>query len=171
MMKFYTTLLCIMVLFGVKAQTFQLFTEDFNLPTATFTLNTAGPAGVASGTNKWIINNSYTGGFGYPNTTTQDLTARTIGGAPTSNYLHIYDEEGAPAITCASYDPTDPSDNFAEMSGGFYALGLIDIEYTFFGYVKVVQATTDKCITVPMEDPGHPWEWLCIADKLYGNMK
>ena len=132
-MKFYTTLLCIMVLFGVKAQTFQLFTEDFNLPTATFTLNTAGPAGVASGTNKWIINNSYTGGFGYPNTTTQDLTVSgTIGGAPTSNYLHIYDEEGAPAITCASYDPTDPSDNFAEMSGGFCTLGLIDIEYTFF---------------------------------------
>lgn len=160
-----------MVLFGVKAQTFQLFTEDFNLPTATFTLNTAGPAGVASGTNKWIINNSYTGGFGYPNTTTQDLTVSEPLAVP------------QPAITCTFMMkkvhrqspvqvmtlPTHPTT--LQKCQEAFVLGLIDIEYTFFGYVKVVQATTDKCITVPMEDPGHPWEWLCIADKLYGNMK
>ncbi|MBP9880968.1 MAG: hypothetical protein KBF44_12720, partial [Chitinophagales bacterium] len=114
-------------------QTFQLFTEDFNVPSGSFTLNTAGPGGVATGTNKWIINDSYTGGFGYPNTTSQELTETgTIGGAPFSTYMHIYDEEGAPAITCASYDASDPSDNFTEMSGGFCTLGLIDIEFTFF---------------------------------------
>jgi len=134
-MKIYTTLLiCILVTTGIQAQTFQLYTEDFNVPGGAFLLNTAsGPGGVPVGTNKWITNNSYTGGFGYPNTTTQDLTeSGTIGGAPTSTYLHIYDEEGAPAITCASYDATAASDNFAEMASGFCTLGLIDIEFTFF---------------------------------------
>ncbi|HNV98359.1 MAG TPA: hypothetical protein PKL06_03245, partial [Chitinophagales bacterium] len=110
-----------------------MFTEDFNTGGGSFTLNTPGPGGAPLGTNKWIINDSYTGGFGYPNTTTQDLTeSGTIGGAPMSPYLHIYDEEGAPVISCASYDPTDPSDNFTEMTGGFCTLGLIDIEFTFF---------------------------------------
>ena len=127
MMKFYTTILCFLAAFSLEAQTFQLFTEDFNVPSGSFTLNTAGPGGVATGTNKWIINDSYTGGFGYPNTTSQELTETgTIGGAPFSTYMHIYDEEGAPAITCASYDASDPSDNFTEMSGGFCTLGLID---------------------------------------------
>ncbi|MEZ5013000.1 MAG: gliding motility-associated C-terminal domain-containing protein [Chitinophagales bacterium] len=133
MHKLYTTLLIgISIISSVQAQTFELFTEDFNTPTASFLLNTPGP-GTGTGTNQWVINNSYTGGFGYPNTTTQDITAGgTIGGAPTSTYLHVYDLEGAPAVTCASYDPTDPSDNFAEMAYGFCTLGLVDIEFTFF---------------------------------------
>lgn len=133
MTKLYTLIVGLIMSATLAGQTFQLFTEDFNVPTGSFILNTPGPGGAAVGTNKWVINNSYTGGFGYPNTTTQDLTeSGTIGGAPTSTYLHIYDEEGAPAITCASYDPTSTSDNFAEMSGGFCTLGLIDIEFTFF---------------------------------------
>ena len=134
MMKLYTTLLIsFFIPFGQQAQTFQLYTEDFNGPVTTFSLNTPGPGGVPTGSNKWVVNNSYTGGFGYPNTTTEDMTVSgTIGGAPTSSYLHIYDEEGAPAITCASYDPTDASDNFTEMTSGFCTLGLINIEFTFF---------------------------------------
>ncbi|MBK7036144.1 MAG: hypothetical protein IPH42_07315 [Bacteroidetes bacterium] len=133
MIRFYTALLVFsFTIVGLKAQTFQLYTEDFNGLTAPFILNSTGPGG-AVGTNKWIINDSYEGGFGYPNTTTQDLTEfGTIGGAPMSKYLHIYDEEAAPAITCASYNTTAPSDNFAEMSSGFCTLGLIDIEFTFF---------------------------------------
>ena len=117
MIRFYTALLVFsFTIVGLKAQTFQLYTEDFNGLTAPFILNSTGPGG-AVGTNKWIINDSYEGGFGYPNTTTQDLTEfGTIGGAPMSKYLHIYDEEAAPAITCASYNTTAPSDNFAEMS-------------------------------------------------------
>jgi gliding motility-associated-like protein len=133
MIRFYTTLLLFgLTMLGLNAQTFQLYTEDFNGATASFILNSTGPGG-AVGTNKWVINDSYEGGFGYPNTTTQDLTEfGTIGGAPMSKYLHIYDEEAAPAITCASYNTDAASDNFAEMSGGFCTLGLIDIEFTFF---------------------------------------
>jgi len=132
MTKIYTLLLFCAITFGLQAQTFQLYTEDFNTYAGSFVLNSAGP-GAGTGTNKWIVNDSYTGGFGYPNTTSQEETVSgTIGGAPYSTYLHIYDEEGAPAIDCASYDPTAPSDNFAEMAGGFCTLGLINIEYTFF---------------------------------------
>ncbi|MFI5173115.1 MAG: hypothetical protein ACHQFW_12040, partial [Chitinophagales bacterium] len=134
MMKIYTTLLLfVFAALGLGAQTFQLYTEDFNGPAPGFTLNTPGPGGAASGTNQWVINDSYAGGFGYPNTTTQDLTEfGTIGGAPMSTYLHIYDLEGAPAITCASYNPDNASDNFAEMTSGFCTLGLVNIEFTFF---------------------------------------
>lgn len=133
MMRLYTLLIGLTCALSSFGQTFQLYTEDFNTGGASFILNSAGPAGAALGTNQWVINDSYTGGFGYPNTTTQDLTeSGTIGGAPTSPYLHIYDLEGAPAVTCASYDPSDASDNFAEMGGGFCTLGLIDIEFTFF---------------------------------------
>lgn len=124
------------------------------------------------GTNKWIINDSYEGGFGYPNTTTQDLTEfGTIGGAPMSKYLHIYDEEAAPAITCASYNTTAPSDNFAEMSSGFYALGLIDIEFTFSGWAKVTRTIMVRYITAQMAVPGLQWAWDFTTIKPYGNMK
>ncbi len=156
MMKIYTTLLAVALgITCLQAQTFQLYTEDFNSPTTTFTLNTSGPAAGTVGSNRWVINNSYTGGFGYPNTPTEDLTeSGTIGGAPMSKYLHIYDEDAAPAVTCASYDPTNVSDNFAEMTSGFCTLGLIDIEFTFF---YLCEGSPEAYGQVYYSADGGPW--------------
>ncbi|MBK8681166.1 MAG: gliding motility-associated C-terminal domain-containing protein [Bacteroidetes bacterium] len=134
MRNIYLICICLFVFSNrLHAQTFQLFSEDFDIDySGSFILNSAGP-GDSVGSNQWIINDSYTGGFGYPNTTSESLTeSGTIGGAPYSTYMHIYDIEGAPSITCASYDASDASDYFAEMAAGFCTLGLIDIEFTFF---------------------------------------
>ena len=182
MVKFYTLLLSVFI-FAVSssAQTFQLFTEGFEGPTYGFTLNTTGPGSSPLGSNKWIINNSYTGGFGYPNTTPEDSTVSgTIGGAPFSNYLHIYDEEGAPAITDASYDPSDPSDNFTVMTTGFCTLGLTDIEFTFFylcegsptAYGQVYYSLDGGAWTpcgMGLYNSQHLWKYEVITDPLFEN--
>ncbi len=179
MTKIYTTLLFSLFIFtGLQAQTFQLYTEDFNAFGGSFLLNTAGP-GVGSGNNKWIVNDSYTGGFGYPNTTPEDSTVSgTIGFAPYSPYLHIYDEGGAPLITCASYDPSTPSDYFTEMAGGFCTLGLINIEYTFFwlcegsptAYGQVYYSADGgpwTAVGEPMYNDQHLWKYEVLTDPAF----
>ncbi|HQU76190.1 MAG TPA: gliding motility-associated C-terminal domain-containing protein [Chitinophagales bacterium] len=131
--KYLWTLILLLATASVSSQTFQLFAEDFDDDYAgSFLLNSAGP-GDSIGNNQWIINDSYTGGFGYPNTPSQLMVeSGTIGGAPYSTYLHVHDVEAAPAVINASYDPGSASDHFAEMAYGFCTLGLVDIEFTFF---------------------------------------
>lgn len=166
MRYFYLVCTCVCILTeALHAQTFQLFSEDFDVDyTGSFILNTAGP-GDSAGTNQWIINNSYTGGFGYPNTTSQSETeSGTIGGAPYSTYLHIYDTEGAPAITCASYDPSDASDYFAQMASGFCTLGLTDIEFTFF---YLCEGSPGAYGQVYYSADGGPW--TAVGDALYND--
>ena len=114
----------------LKAQSTQLFTEDFQTGGASFTLNSGGPA-APSGNNTWIINNNYTGLPTYPNTMREDSTyGGTIGFAPYSNYLHIHD--AASGITNGNYDPTNASDNFAYMTNGICTLGMDSVHFSFF---------------------------------------
>lgn len=81
--KYLWTLILLLATASVSSQTFQLFAEDFDDDYAgSFLLNSAGP-GDSIGNNQWIINDSYTGGFGYPNTPSQLMVeSGTIGGAP-----------------------------------------------------------------------------------------
>lgn len=165
MVKLYSVLVLFFISATLAAQTFQIYTEDFDEDYGgSFILNSAGPSD-SIGTNKWVINNSYTGGFGYPNTTPQDsVVGGTIGFAPYSTYLHVYDEEGAPTITCASYDPSSPSDFFAEMAGGFCTLGLIDIEFTFF---YVGEGSSSAYGQVYYSKDGGPW--TAIGETFYND--
>ncbi|MBC8045325.1 MAG: gliding motility-associated C-terminal domain-containing protein [Fimbriimonadaceae bacterium] len=183
MMKLYAFIFLVCISSVLSAQTFQLYAEDFDLDYAgSFILNTAGP-GDSIGTNSWIINDSYDGGFGYPNTTPQDsAVGGTIGLAPNSTYLHIYDEEGAPAITNASYDPSDPSDYMAQMAAGFCTLGLIDIEFTFFylcegsptAYGQVYYSADGgpwTPIGEALYNDQHLWKYEVITDPVFENVQ
>lgn len=181
MAKFYASCLFVLIITSVQAQTFQIFTEDFDIDYAgSFILNTSG-IGDSIGTNKWIINNDYSGGGAYPNTTPQDsVVGGTIGLAPYSNYLHIYDTEGSPFTENASYDPSDASDYFAEMGAGFCTLGLTDIELTFFyvcegsptAYGQVYYSADGGAWTAvgePIYNDQHLWKYEVITDPAFEN--
>lgn len=111
-------------------QNIQLFANDFNVPSTSFTLNTTA-FGPVTGANRWTINNQYIGLPAYPNTKSQDSTvAGTIAGAPFSTYLHIRDVNSASGN--ANFNPNSASDNFVEMTDGFCTKALYDIKFTFF---------------------------------------
>lgn len=124
-------LLGILAWVGVRAQNIQVMVEDFESSSSFFTWDdTTGP-GTPTGSNNWIINDEYDGQGTYPNTTRQDSTTiGTIGGAPFSNYLHIYDTTGS--VENCNYKPSAASDRFAYTSGSFCTLGLTDARLVFF---------------------------------------
>ena len=131
-------LFCVMLIcisgISTYAQQFILFTENFESGFSLFSLNSGGPS-TGTGSNKWIINNSYTGTPVYDNTLSQDSTVSgTIGSAPNSSYLHIHDEATrlGGGVSNANYNGTVPSDQFAFISSGFCTLGMSDIIFTFF---------------------------------------
>ncbi|MFN9798693.1 MAG: hypothetical protein ACK54P_01635, partial [Bacteroidota bacterium] len=112
------------------AQDVQLYTEDFETGGSSFTINSGGPGG-NSGDSQWIINNQYSGGGTFPNTTLQSVTAGgTIGFAPQSNYLHIHDVPSG--ITNNNSDNTTSADRFAHMTTGICTYGLEDVHLSFF---------------------------------------
>lgn len=115
---------------AAMAQDVQLYTEDFETGGSSFTINSGGPGG-NSGDSQWIINNQYSGGGTFPNTTLQSVTAGgTIGFAPQSNYLHIHDVPSG--ITNNNYDNTTSADRFAHMTAGICTYGLEDVHLSFF---------------------------------------
>jgi gliding motility-associated-like protein len=130
-------LLYVLALFTVVAaqgQTVQLYNEDFEDNFVPFTLNQGG-VGNATGSNKWTINNLYSGAPVYPNTTPQDQTVSgTISFAPTSRYLHIHDTvaQSVQGIGNANWNPLSASDQFAYTTNGFCTLGFTDVNFTFF---------------------------------------
>lgn len=130
-------ILYVLALFTVVAaqgQTVQLYNEDFEDNFVPFTLNQGG-VGNATGSNKWTINNLYSGAPVYPNTTPQDQTVSgTISFAPTSRYLHIRDTvaETVQSIGNANWNPLVASDQFAFTTNGFCTLGFTDVNFTFF---------------------------------------
>lgn len=114
----------------LKAQSIQLFTEDFQSGGTSLTINGSGP-GSNTGNNQWIINNQYSGVPTYLNTMRQDSTySGTIGSAPYSSYLHIYDVPSS--ISNCNYNPAEPSDRFAYMTDGLCTLGMDSVHFSFF---------------------------------------
>ncbi|MFN4122503.1 MAG: T9SS type A sorting domain-containing protein [Flavobacteriales bacterium] len=133
-----------------QAQT-ELYFEDFNAATSTFTLNTSDVSSTATGSNIWVINNSYTGGsgsgnvicFGVPlpvnftinNTPTQP---GGITGGPTSGYLHTASNLAIGAgITNSSFQAADglctnPENIFACMSSQVSTVGFDNVNFTFW---------------------------------------
>ncbi len=111
-------------------QQIQLYVEDFEGVNPPFALNDTG-IGTNSGTNKWIVNDNYTGAPTYPNTISQDSTNfGTIFGAPDSRYLHIHDSVSG--ITNCNFNPNAASDRFAHLTNGFCTLAMTDVKVVFF---------------------------------------
>ena len=114
----------------LKAQSVQLFTEDFQTGGTSFTQNGTG-LGTNSGNNQWVVNSQYSGAPTYPNTMREDSTySGTIASAPFSSYLHINDVPSG--ITNSNYNPTTQSDRFAYMTNGICTLGMDSVHFSFF---------------------------------------
>ncbi len=124
----------LMVSTFLKAQqTIQLYYEDFDGGVPSFLLNSSAGIGSNTGTNQWIINNSYDGNGLYPDTPDETQTfSGTIAGAPYSNYLHINDVNNTSTAANANYDPNSASDRVAAMNTGFCTLAMTDVTFTFF---------------------------------------
>lgn len=123
------TVICTFYSLMLKAQPFQIFTEDFEL-TNGFTINSGGPS-APTGNNNWVVSNNYIGAPTYPNTMSEDSTySGNITGAPHSRYLHIHDN--ASGITNANYDATNVSDNFTYLTNGLCTLGMDSVQLIFF---------------------------------------
>ncbi len=117
--------------FCAQAQTnILVYSENFENGAPSVVMNTT-DVGSNTGSNMWIINNSYNGAPLYPNTTDESVTVGgTISFAPTSKYLHIYPQPSG--ITNCSYDPTAASDRFVRITGGMCTRGMSDVKLTFF---------------------------------------
>ncbi|UPT68347.1 MAG: hypothetical protein M0D57_06845 [Sphingobacteriales bacterium JAD_PAG50586_3] len=127
--------LALFIVVSAKSQTVQLYNEDFEDVIVPFTLNQGGQVGTATGSNKWTINNLYSGAPVYPNTTPQDQTVSgTISFAPNSRYLHVRDTiaQTLQGIGNANWNPVVSSDQFAFTTNGFCTLGFTDVNFTFF---------------------------------------
>jgi len=109
-----------------------LYTETFENPTNSFTLNGNG-IGSNLGSNTWVINNAYNGQPTYANTPSQDsVVSGQISNAPFSKYLHIHDQTAAPTIANANWNTNNASDRFAFLGGSFCTLGMTNVTFAFF---------------------------------------
>lgn len=161
--KILPVLLVLMFWFGNGiAQNIQLFAEDFNVTSNTFTLNTTA-FGPVTGANRWVINNQYLGQGIYPDTKSQDSTvAGTIAGAPYSTYLHIRDVNSAAGN--ANFNPNSASDNFVQMTDGFCTKALHDVKFTFFW---LCEGNTQAYGRVYYSINGGPWTQ--VGGNLFNN--
>lgn len=169
--------ICILNVFALSAQSFQLFTEDFEL-TNGFTMNSGGPA-AATGNNKWTVTNNYSGVPLYSNTISEDSTySGNITFAPHSKYLHIYDSFSG--ITNANYDATNVSDNFTFLTNGLCTLGMDSVQLIFF---YLCEGSSNAYGEVYYSINGGPWiqtgqaqyknkykwQYENISDPVFGN--
>ncbi len=146
----------------LKAQSIQLFTEDFQTGGSSFTQNGAGPSSDI-GNNQWIINNQYSGVPTYPNTMPEDSTySGTIGSAPNSSYLHIHDVSSG--ITNCNYDPASASDRFAYMTNGLCTLGMDSVHFSFFYLSEGSGTAYGKVYYSANNGP-----WIQTGQSLYNN--
>ena len=119
----------------------QLFTEGFNQPTISWSLNDSVLTN-NFGNNQWVINSDYNGNGITPNTTPQNQTlGGTISNAPYSGYAHIYDSVKSSLVANANYDTTQASDRFLVLADGICTMGLSDVELSFF-YIAEGSATS-----------------------------
>lgn len=130
MKKLFTLLACSAF---ITAQA-QIYSENFNGGSHTFTLNTTDASSVSSGNNAWLVNNSYNGGTVIETCTGFDIPI-TIGatssqpggitGGPTSNYLHICSDWGQTAgVLNGNFQAADGSCQFSE---GYFARMTSDV--------------------------------------------
>lgn len=154
--------LCLISSTFLNSQNVVLFTEDFQLGSGNWTLNSGGP-GSNSGTNQWIMNNNYTGAPTYNDTYSEDSTySGTIGFAPYSNNLHIHDQPSG--ITNANYDPGATSDQFAFQTSGICTQGVDSVHFSFF---YLCQGSATAFGQVYYSANGGPW--LPIGQAQYSN--
>lgn len=133
-----------------KSQT-ELFFENFNAPTNSFTLNTTDAVSTSSGVNIWVRNDSYLGGAGSGNiiclgqpfpvsftiSNTPDQPAGVIG-SPNSGYLHTASNLAIGAgITNSSFQAADglctPDERiFARMSNDISTIGFDNVTLSFW---------------------------------------
>ncbi len=145
-----------------NAQSIQIFTEDFQLGGNSFTLNSSGP-GTNSGLNQWIINNNYNGAPTYPNTMPQDSTyGGTIGFAPNSQYLHIFDSNSG--ISNCNYNSSATSDQFAFMTTGLCTYGIDSVHFSFFYLCEGSATAFGKVYYSANNGP-----WIQIGQAQYNN--
>jgi len=109
------------------------------------------------GGNDWVINTTYNGLPGYPNTPNEDSVLGGLGqihGAPYSSYLHIHDTASVSGQDDANWNPANHSDRFCYMSNSYCTLGLLDVSFTFFW---TGQGDTTAYGQVYFSANGGPW--------------
>ncbi len=125
-----------------------LFSETFESGTSgQFILNASDVGSTTSGSNDWIVNNSYTGGtgsfvcFGFPFTFTIPGTPTQPAGitsGPNSYYMHILSDAAlASGITSSSFMAADglctfDEMNFSKMSADISTLGYSNVTFSFW---------------------------------------
>ena len=184
-LKIYLLFAFIFIMNVVQSQTtIPISMENFENGGSSCALNVAGP-GSNSGSNKWIINNSYNGMVVYPNTPDQSQTnGGTISYAPNSHYLHIEDENGG--ITNCNYNPTASSDRFVAITGNstVCTLGMTDITLTFFwigngssptAYAQLYYSI-DNVSWIPLPKKYYAsqntiWQYEIVTDQAFNNQK
>jgi len=165
--------------FLAGAQNVQIFSENFETGGFTFSLNAAG-VGTNSGTNQWIVDNSYTGGGAYPPTMSEDSTyGGTISFAPNSKYLHIYDS-GSPYTDC-NYNPGAASDQFAYMTNGICTMGLYNVALNFFylcqgsatAYGELYYSANGGAwiqVGTPQYNGKYKWQYTTVTNPAFDNI-
>ena len=131
---FKTILIFFSIQYGIvySQSVVQLFVEDFNQPTVSWSLNDS-VSGPNVGTINWIINNQYDGFGLVPNTPDQTNTfGGTISNAPFSGYAHIHDSTIVKTASNSNYNGTISSDTYLVMSDGICTKGLNNVELSFF---------------------------------------
>ncbi len=162
------------------SQSLQLYSENFESATPTFSLNN-GLVGASMGTNQWVINNSFNGLGIYQNTYPQDSTfSGTITNAPFSKYLHITNTSSA--ATNANYDPNTQSSNFTSMqpNNNVCTFGYNNVTLSFFylceghsGAYAQIYYSKDFGPWLQVGDPQYnntyKWKYVTVTDTGFNN--
>ncbi len=199
-MKRLSILVACILSVSLQAQV-NLFTENFESGGAgAFTLNTTDLSSQtdATGYNKWIVNNVYTGGsgsitcFGFPIGYTIANTNNQPGGitnSPNSFYMHILsDEAQIDGINCSSYLAADGFCNFAQnhfsgMTGDISTTTYTSVSFSFwwicggsvnnFGevYYSTNSGSNWTMITTPISQYSGSaiWQQQTITDPAFDN--
>jgi hypothetical protein len=180
-MKLKTPIILFLVVlctFSSWAQINQLYTENFESGPGVFVINGSG-VGTNTGTNAWLVNNTYAAGGIYPRTMSEDSTyGGSISFAPYSNYLHIYDANSGYA-DCL-YNPVNQSDRFSYMSSGICTLGFDSVSFNFFylcqgsatAYGNVYYSKDNgpwvQC-GLPQYNSKYKWQYTTISNPNFAN--
>jgi len=161
MIKTFTLCLSLLLILlgwtqNIYSQSTLIYSEDFENGPGSFLLNTNEDITTNSGSNKWIINNQYTGQPLYPNTTDQsNTTGGLINFAPFSNYLHIHDSVALASqnIGNANFNPQNASDRMVR-TNSFCTLGMNNVIYAFY---YLYQGNTGTSLQLYYSANNGPW--------------